>query len=51
MEDSTKIIITAIIAFTVIMVTSIIFSQPGNPTKMNEQLRQQICNEEGLECK
>ena len=49
MEDSTKIIITAIIAFTVIVVTSILSTNHYNPTQMNEQTRQQIMQEEGLE--
>lgn len=48
MEDSTKIIITAIIAFTIIVVTLTICSQPNNPTKVNEQTRQFIIKEEGI---
>lgn len=51
MYDSTKITIAVIIAFTIIVVALIFSSQANNPTNMNEQTRQQICNEEGLECK
>ena len=52
MEDSTKITIVAIIAATIIISIAIIVdSSQCNPTKMSEKMRQQICIEEGLDCK
>ena len=52
MEDSTKIVITLIIAFIIIVTAAIIFDKKQcNPTEMSDELRQQICIEEGLECK
>ena len=48
MDDSTKIIIATIIAFTIIVVALIFSGQPNNPTKMNEQTRQFIIREEGI---
>ena len=48
MEDSTKIIITAIIAFTIIVVALIFSGQANNPTNMNEQTRQFIIKEEDI---
>ena len=48
MEDSTKITIAAIIAFTIIVVALIFSGQANNPTKMPEKLRQQMIQEEGI---